>query len=90
MISLDNVGGKTQCSVSDRGSGYLPEHLPLIFERFYRVDKSRNRESGGSGLGLAIARSLIEAQGGSIQAQSKLGEGTKITFTLPAGKLPRN
>ena len=90
IISLENLDGKTQCSVSDRGPGISPEHLPLIFERFYRVDKSRDRESGGSGLGLAIARALIEAQGGSIQAQSKIGEGTTITFTLPAEKLPRN
>ena len=90
MISLENLGEKTQCSISDRGPGISPEHLPLIFERFYRVDKSRDRESGGSGLGLAIAQALIEAQGGSIQAQSKMGEGTTITFTLLAEKLPRN
>ena len=90
MISLENSGGEIQCSVSDRGPGISPENLPLIFERFYRVDKSRDRESGGSGLGLAIARALIEAQGGSIQAQSKMGDGTIITFTLPAEKLPGN
>jgi len=90
MISLVNLGEKTQCSVSDRGPGISPEHLPLIFERFYRVEKSRDRESGGSGLGLAIARALIEAQGGSIQAQSIIGEGTTITFQLPAAKLAWN
>jgi len=90
VISLENAGGQIQCSVSDSGPGISREHLPLIFERFYRVDKSRNRESGGTGLGLAIARSLIEAQDGSIRVQSKTGEGTKITFTLPAGKLPIN
>ena len=90
MLSLENLEGQIQCSVSDRGPGISREHLPLIFERFYRVDKSRNRESGGTGLGLAIARSLIDAQGGSIQAQSNPGEGAKISFTLPAGKLPIN
>ncbi len=89
MISVNNSGMFTQCSVSDRGSGISPEHLQLIFERFYRVDKSRDRESGGSGLGLAIARALIEAQGGSIRAESSIGEGTTITFALPATKLPR-
>lgn len=89
-ISITNSGAYTQCSVSDRGPGILPEHLPLIFERFYRVDKSRNRESGGSGLGLAIARALIEAQGGSINAKSNIEEGTTITFTLPTSNLPKN
>ncbi len=89
-ISLENLGDSIQCSVSDRGPGISPEHLPLIFERFYRVDKSRDRESGGSGLGLAIARALIEAQGGMVLVQSKVGEGTTIAFTLPAVKLPGN
>jgi len=90
IISLEDLGSQIQCSVSDRGQGISPKHLPRIFERFYRVDKSRDRESGGSGLGLAIARALIEAQGGSIQALSKVGVGTTITFSLPAGKLPIN
>ena len=90
MLSLENLGGQIQCSVSDRGPGISREHLPLIFERFYRVDKSRNRESGGSGLGLAIARALIEAQDGSIQAHSIIGERTTITFQLPSEKLARN
>ncbi len=89
-ISLEILEGKTQCSVSDQGPGISREHLPLIFERFYRVEKSRDRESGGSGLGLAIARALIEAQGGSIQVQSIVGEGTTITFQLPAAKLAWN
>jgi len=90
MIVLENQGSQIQCSVTDQGPGISREHLPLIFERFYRVEKSRDRESGGSGLGLAIARSLIEAQGGSIQAQSIIGEGTTITFQLPAAKLAWN
>lgn len=90
MISLENHESQIQCSVIDQGPGISGEHLPRIFERFYRVEKSRDRESGGSGLGLAIARALIEAQGGSIQAQSIIGVGTTITFQLPAAKLPRN
>lgn len=90
IISIENPGGQILCSVIDCGPGISQDHLPQIFERFYRVDKSRNRESGGTGLGLAIARSLIEAQDGSIRAQSTIGEGTKIIFTLPAGKLPIN
>jgi two-component system sensor histidine kinase BaeS len=71
------------CSVRDHGPGIPPEDLPLIFERFYRVEKSRDRNSGGSGLGLAISRALIEAQGGSIQADSSPEAGTTITFHLP-------
>lgn len=90
MISLENHESQIQCAVTDQGPGISREHLPQIFERFYRVDKSRDRESGGSGLGLAIARALIEAQGGAIQAQSIVGEGTTITFQLPAEKLAWN
>jgi signal transduction histidine kinase len=72
-----------ECSVADQGTGIPAEHLPYIFERFYRVDKSRNRKDGGTGLGLAIARALIHAQGGHISAQSIEGKGTTITFWLP-------
>jgi signal transduction histidine kinase len=89
-ISLENLGDQVQCSVTDMGPGISPEHLPLIFERFYRVDKSRDRESGGAGLGLAIARALIEAQGGKIWAESEVGQGTTLSFLLPSGKLPTN
>jgi signal transduction histidine kinase len=79
-----------QCSVADSGPGIPAEDLPQIFERFYRVEKSRDRDSGGAGLGLAIARSLIEAQGGIIRAYSTPGEGTQILFQLPTEKLTEN
>lgn len=72
--------------VRDSGSGIPAGHLPRIFERFYRVDPARSREAGGTGLGLAIVKHLVEAHGGSIEAQSRLGEGTVIRFTLPAGE----
>ncbi len=71
-----------ECSVIDQGAGIPSEHLPFIFERFYRVDKSRNRKDGGAGLGLAIARALIQAQGGFIYTQSKAEIGTAITFWI--------
>jgi signal transduction histidine kinase len=82
-VSITESTNGAECSVSDQGAGIPAEHLPYIFERFYRVDKSRNRKDGGTGLGLAIARALIHAQGGHISAQSVEGEGTTITFWLP-------
>jgi signal transduction histidine kinase len=73
-------------SVSDTGEGIPPKDLPLIFERFYRVDKSRARTTGGSGLGLTIAKRLVEAHGGAIKVKSQVGKGSRFTFTLPASK----
>jgi signal transduction histidine kinase len=70
--------------VGDTGDGIPPEHLPRVFERFYRVEKSRSREGGGSGVGLAICRALVEAMGGSIRAESGgLGSGAAFVFSLP-------
>jgi len=77
------------CEVADRGQGIPAEHLQFIFERFYRVDSSRNRNTGGAGLGLAIVRSLVLAQGGHITAQSVEGKGTTITFRLPVADCHR-
>jgi two-component system, OmpR family, sensor histidine kinase BaeS len=68
--------------VSDTGVGINPQDLPYIFERFYRVDRSRSAASGGSGLGLAIIKAIIGAHGGTVWAQSKLGQGTTIFFSL--------
>jgi two-component system, OmpR family, phosphate regulon sensor histidine kinase PhoR len=70
-------------SVRDFGPGIASEHLDRIFERFYRIDKARSRESGGTGLGLAIARHTVQAHGGSIRAESELNAGSTFIFTLP-------
>ncbi len=70
-------------SVTDTGEGIPAEDLPQIFERFYRVDKSRTRSTGGSGLGLTIVKRLVEAHGGSIDVRSSSGHGATFTFTLP-------
>jgi signal transduction histidine kinase len=72
-----------EISVSDTGEGIPAEDLPNIFERFYRVDKSRTRSTGGSGLGLTIARRYVEAHGGTIAVESEHGKGSRFFFTLP-------
>lgn len=77
-------GDEVHISVSDTGIGIPPEHLPHLFTRFYRVDKSRSRPGGGTGIGLTIAKHLVEAHGGRIWARSSgAGKGSTFTFTLP-------
>jgi two-component system sensor histidine kinase BaeS len=76
-------GGWLLAWVSDTGTGISPQDLPYIFERFYRVDRSRSAASGGSGLGLAIIKAIIMAHSGTVWAQSTPGQGTTIFFTLP-------
>jgi two-component system phosphate regulon sensor histidine kinase PhoR len=75
-------------SVRDFGAGIASEHLSRIFERFYRIDKTRSRESGGTGLGLSIARHMVQTQGGSIRAESELNAGSTFLFTLPKALYP--
>jgi signal transduction histidine kinase len=82
-ITLRRDHDQAIIEVADTGTGIPPEDLPHIFERFYRADKSRSRESGGSGLGLAIAKSIVQAHGGTISATSEVGRGTTVRFTLP-------
>jgi signal transduction histidine kinase len=82
-VAAITQGDWVEVSVSDTGEGIPAEDLPNIFERFYRVDKSRARVTGGSGLGLTIAKRLVEAHGGKITVQSKLGKGSRFSFTLP-------
>ncbi len=79
--TIDNAW--IEVRVADTGSGIAPEHLPHIFERFFRTDESRSRATGGSGLGLAIVKQLVELHGGRVWAESDLGQGTTIRLTLP-------
>lgn len=75
--------GVIRVSVSDTGRGIPPEDLPHVFERFYRADRSRARDSGGSGLGLTIVRRLVEAHGGGVHVESEPGRGSTFSFTVP-------
>ena len=89
-------GDDAEISVTDTGPGIAPEHLPFVFERFYRADDSRARSTGGAGLGLAIVKQLVEAQGGNVRAMSEPGKGSCFCVifpvtaaTVPAPELPR-
>ncbi len=82
-VTARRQAGQIYISVTDTGEGIPASELPLIFERFYRVDKSRTRKTGGSGLGLTIAKRLVEAHGGTIEVKSEPGHGSTFTFTIP-------
>jgi signal transduction histidine kinase len=83
-VSASRHNGAVDVAVHDTGPGIPAEHLPRLFERFYRVDTARSRDDGGTGIGLAIARSVVEAHGGRIWAASEPGQGSTFTFELPA------
>jgi signal transduction histidine kinase len=82
-VSAEEQVDCVEISVTDTGEGIPAENLPYIFERFYRVDKSRTRATGGSGLGLTIAKRLVEAHGGGIKAESEPGRGSRFSLTIP-------
>ncbi len=82
-IGAREAGREVEFHVRDWGQGMAEEHLHRIFERFYRVDKARSRDSGGTGLGLAIVKHIVLAHGGRVWAESELGAGTTFFFTLP-------
>ena len=80
---LEPESGQVHSSVIDDGPGIPKKHLPHLFERFYRVDKGRSRETGGTGLGLSIVKHIVQLHGGTVSAESKVGEGTRMSFRLP-------
>jgi len=87
-VTLAREADQVACRVADAGPGIPAKHLPFIFERFYRADQARGRGEGGSGLGLSIVRSLVLAHGGRTAASSVEGQGTTVTFWLPAAYAP--
>ncbi len=82
-VAVRRSAGGAEVQVSDSGRGIPDEALPRIFERFYRVERSRSREAGGTGLGLAIAKHIIDAHGGQISVGSRVGHGSVFTVRLP-------
>ena len=86
-VGLGEQGGRAEWSVRDTGPGIAPEHLPRITERFYRVDRSRSRETGGTGLGLAIVKHVVQRHGGELKIESAPGAGSTFTIALPAGRV---
>jgi two-component system phosphate regulon sensor histidine kinase PhoR len=86
VVSLVESSRSVRIAVRDDGAGIAPEHQARIFERFYRIDKSRSRESGGSGLGLAISKHIVEAHKSAIRVKSTVGEGTTLEFKLSKPK----
>ncbi len=85
-VSFDVTKKNISTFVSDTGEGIPPQHLLRIFERFYRVDKSRSREKGGTGLGLAIVKHILEGHGSHAEVESTVGKGSAFSFKLPRSK----
>jgi len=82
-LAAEKSGGVFVVRVKDTGIGIMPEDVPRIFERFYRVDKARSRRSGGTGLGLSIVKHIVEAHGGHVRVDSEINRGSVFSFTLP-------
>ena len=87
-VQIDVEGDEVVLRVSDTGIGIPSRDLDRIFERFYRVDRARSRETGGTGLGLAIVKHVVENHGGEIEVESELGRGTLFRISFPAASRP--
>jgi two-component system phosphate regulon sensor histidine kinase PhoR len=87
-VQCRTAGSQLEFVVTDRGSGIEPQHLPRLFERFYRVDKARSRRDGGTGLGLAIVKHIVQAHGGQVAVESRPGEGSRFSFRIPMAGPP--
>lgn len=86
-VQVREEGGRAEFSVRDTGPGIAPEHLPRLTERFYRVDRSRSRETGGTGLGLAIVKHVVQRHGGELRMESTPGTGSNFAIVLPATRV---
>jgi two-component system phosphate regulon sensor histidine kinase PhoR len=89
-VSMRELDTEVQFEVADSGIGIASEHLPRIFERFYRIDRARSRSTGGTGLGLSIVKHIVEAHGGRVTVASALNEGSTFCVTLPVGTPPQD
>jgi signal transduction histidine kinase len=85
-----NGNGMVRIEVADTGIGIPEDALPRVFERFYQVDNTATRTYGGTGMGLALVRRLVEAHGGSVEVESRVGEGTRINLMWPRVVAPRS
>lgn len=88
VVLAKSEKGVAQLQVIDHGVGIAPEHLPRIFDRFYRVDTARTRATGGAGLGLSIVKAIVEAHQGTVAVESRLGQGTTLTLRVPGSSQP--
>ncbi len=86
-IRTGSENGTASASISDQGPGIAAEHLPHLFDRFYRADASRNRNQGGAGLGLAICQTIAKAHGGHMTVASEVGHGSTFGISLPSDKV---
>jgi signal transduction histidine kinase len=83
-VDIRRSEGTTRISVTDNGIGISPQDIPRIFERFYRVDKARSRQTGGTGLGLSIVKNTVERAGGTVAVESQVGKGSVFTLEFPS------